>query len=509
MGQARKAPIIQAWLDYIPNHGILNTGVFYNSIELYNIFLTDIGSLVTMNGFTKFLNKVANDTGYPNFKRREKRSRNSKEIFYIYSKNDSVNSCNNDRQTRYRKRYPMLLSPPIAKSTSIPMVYPQQIPQQPTPQPIPQLPIPQLTPHLNYPQIYQPQIYDRLSHYPYHPSYVQQMHLYNNNDIVTVPSPSVHPISNNNDIVTVPSPSVHPSFTRETKEYIMSATFLDFESLPRNNAVFPWMPDIIIRDDKTYTTKFYNVMMMTAYDLGYRSLCKAEQLKLAHAILIRESFIAGYSNPLITPETFHRLVFVKFENEKRQNPQNALHVLDSKRGMNRVSYVEKLTRLFPEFLHECFRHAARVCGLAETTKTLCTSMEAYATDTYPDCDIRGKLKMSKHHFWKFFYLHSGKLKQPITKPRLTREHVQKRLAFAHKWIEKLQQGGIYVCFLDEKWFYTSSRRKKLKMLPRAMFETEQQSFTAKPKLRSRRFPVKVMFMGLICPLLMVIQTVGF
>ena len=119
MGRARKAPIIQAWLDYIPNHGILNTGVFYNSIELYKIFLTDIGSLVSMNGFTKFLNKVANDTGYPNFKRREKRSRNSKEIFYIYSKNDSVNSCNNDRQTRYRKRYPAVPIPHVLPSPPI------------------------------------------------------------------------------------------------------------------------------------------------------------------------------------------------------------------------------------------------------------------------------------------------------------------------------------------------------------------------------------------------------
>lgn len=56
-----------------------------------------------------------------------------------------------------------------------------------------------------------------------------------------------------------------------------------------------------------------------------------------------------------------------------------------------------------------------------------------------------------------------------------------------------------MAFLDEKWFYVHSRRKKMKILPRAPFESEEAAFIVKPKLRSRRFPCKVMFMGVVCP----------
>lgn len=54
----------------------------------------------------------------------------------------------------------------------------------------------------------------------------------------------------------------------------------------------------------------------------------------------------------------------------------------------------------------------------------------------------------------------GKLYRPITKPRLTTEHIRKRLEFANKWLSKLNTGDkLYYVFLDEKWLYMTSRRK--------------------------------------------------
>ena len=60
--------------------------------------------------------------------------------------------------------------------------------------------------------------------------------------------------------------------------------------------------------------------------------------------------------------------------------------------------------------------------------------------------------MTKHHFWKFFYLNGGKLRKPITKPRLSAEQVQQRLGFARKWLEKFSNRNSepYIAFLDEK-----------------------------------------------------------
>ena len=53
--------------------------------------------------------------------------------------------------------------------------------------------------------------------------------------------------------------------------------------------------------------------------------------------------------------------------------------------------------------------------------------------------------------------------------------------------------------MDKKWMYTSSRRKKMKISPAAPFEDPDEVAVTFPKVRSRRFPTKVMYMGIIAP----------
>ena len=54
-----------------------------------------------------------------------------------------------------------------------------------------------------------------------------------------------------------------------------------------------------------------------------------------------------------------------------------------------------------------------------------------------------------------------------------------------------------VTYLDEKWFYTTNRRRKIKKLPRSLDEEEGVDVAPPPKVQSRRFPVKAMFMGVV------------
>ena len=54
-----------------------------------------------------------------------------------------------------------------------------------------------------------------------------------------------------------------------------------------------------------------------------------------------------------------------------------------------------------------------------------------------------------------------------------------------------------VCFLDEKWFYTIGRQRRLKHLPRGPHEPEGVDRVKLPRALSRRFPIKVMFMGIV------------
>lgn len=53
-----------------------------------------------------------------------------------------------------------------------------------------------------------------------------------------------------------------------------------------------------------------------------------------------------------------------------------------------------------------------------------------------------------------------------------------------------------MAFLDEKWFYTTSRRRKMKLLPKGEHEEATPKYR-KPKIRSRRYPVKIMYLGVV------------
>ena len=93
----------------------------------------------------------------------------------------------------------------------------------------------------------------------------------------------------------------------------------------------------------------------------------------------------------------------------------------------------------------------------------------------------------------WFKQQGNKEKSPKEKPFLTED--QKKAQ--KKWCEgkkaRLAEAGkeFYACFLDEKWFYITSRRKKLKILPAG---PDKDPIEAAPHIRamlSGRFPVKV------------------
>ena len=54
-----------------------------------------------------------------------------------------------------------------------------------------------------------------------------------------------------------------------------------------------------------------------------------------------------------------------------------------------------------------------------------------------------------------------------------------------------------VAMLDEKGVYTTNRRRKIKRLPLSGNEKEGDDKVKNPQVRSRRFPIKSMFMGVV------------
>ena len=85
----------------------------------------------------------------------------------------------------------------------------------------------------------------------------------------------------------------------------------------------------------------------------------------------------------------------------------------------------------------------------------------------------------------------------MERPLLTTQHKARRVEWAWRWYHILSDPTAPVAFLDEKWFYTTNRRRKVKILPTDVSEVGNVHAYRLPRVRSRRFPAKVMFMGVV------------
>jgi len=65
-----------------------------------------------------------------------------------------------------------------------------------------------------------------------------------------------------------------------------------------------------------------------------------------------------------------------------------------------------------------------------------------------------------------------------------------------KWYDLLTDPNAPVIYLDEKWFYTTNRRRRIKKLLHHPEEGEV-DLPPPPKVLSRRFLAKAMFMGVV------------
>ena len=137
-------------------------------------------------------------------------------------------------------------------------------------------------------------------------------------------------------------------------------------------------------------------------------------------------------------------------------------------------------------------------------------MNERARAMHPSCEIRGVLCLSEFTFTTFFKENKGTLKEDVSKPRLSQANKDSRIIFCKDNKDRLRRSrrirkkvAFYYCFLDEKWFYIFTKRKKKKCLPAGPGETSADVFVPSRKIRSRRFVSKVMVMGIIAPLTLI------
>ena len=73
----------------------------------------------------------------------------------------------------------------------------------------------------------------------------------------------------------------------------------------------------------------------------------------------------------------------------------------------------------------------------------------------------------------------------------------KRMAWVHHVSQLMESENFYIAFLDEKWFYTQSRRKKMKVLPAHQAEEEKDLRLMVEQEVSRWHATKVMYLGAV------------
>ena len=112
---------------------------------------------------------------------------------------------------------------------------------------------------------------------------------------------------------------------------------------------------------------------------------------------------------------------------------------------------------------------------------------------------RPTLNINRWLLSDWFQKNHGKEKSSVEKLLLTDEHKRQQVIWARKHWDLFTNTSAPVVFLDEKWFYTTSRRRKRKILPKGSHEEEEPNYVA-PRMHSRRHPVKVMYLGVVANL---------
>ena len=89
--------------------------------------------------------------------------------------------------------------------------------------------------------------------------------------------------------------------------------------------------------------------------------------------------------------------------------------------------------------------------------------------------------ISLHPFQVYKWLNEIGIKEdlPIEKPFYTPKHKDDRMRWVKDWHNTKSNKNIPIAHLDEKWFYTTNRRRKIKQLS---LEKKGDDFIPEPKV---------------------------
>ena len=323
-----------------------------------------------------------------------------------------------------------------------------------------------------------------------HEQFIDDHHLDEkaNNPPETNPTtnPSTNPDTPDSNPTTIPQsiPNTTPS---KFSELIHFALNLDFERRPRLKRNSVTDDEIHIGKSKSKSNDKANIVsiyhLLKANDSNNYS--NKQIMKTANNIVCYD---AGYEKPY-SPRCVYRFV-----EELELSLLSNVSSFNPKARHGSTSYTDTIEKLHPGLLHSLFRYVTDVQGSNLSFQELSYYMNL-KSQSNPDASQHLHLNRKQVSAW--FKKNKGKEVSPIERPLETEKNIEERKKWIAKYFSILTDPSKPVVYLDEKWFYTTSRRKKLKQLPQGSCELEPPPNLKRFQARNRRFPVKCMFMGVV------------
>ena len=245
-------------------------------------------------------------------------------------------------------------------------------------------------------------------------------------------------------------PNQHPQLDaiyEQWLETVETSLVLDFSARPRMRR--DGETDVKIHGRKQADAQARELAVHTARAWGYHDekFSYKERLRIAQAACNQVGYDLGYKQAI----SWTRLSAWD-ANFKDYMETGNISKLDLQHK-GRVSYVDEIEAQFPGYVRELFRNAQNTVGNLATYFELANNMNAKSASPG---EHRPALHLHEATVRRWFISQNGSEKTASEKPRITEKQMIERIHFSRKWFEYLKQ-HLPAAFLDEKWFYTTSR----------------------------------------------------
>ena len=287
-----------------------------------------------------------------------------------------------------------------------------------------------------------------------------------------------------------PTDAITPTRTISVIELqIQNAMSLDFCVYPRPKRS---VDSTVVIHNRKYASKEEKIIALLACkNWGWDTSGWSTKIRIARAASRLVAYDAGYRLPFGHTNLMRLDDAVKLSLAKGN--QSVKEYFCDKRG-GKIAFLDFTNKKHPGYVHELYRYASNTLGAKASffAISLCMNERSQIVS-----ETRDSFNINRRQLNNWFNDNGGKEISPIEKPLDTPIHKVKRLGWVRKYYRILTCPSYYVAYLDEKFFYTTSRRKKIKVLPKGEHEVDGADKFIRPKMRSRRFPIKSMFMGVV------------